>query len=112
MRHNIIWSQDAAEDLVEIILLIKYKTEDVTAEHIYKQFISELRRVSIYVGARKTSPLLKDIGINDICHFDVNPWIVYYRIREDTIEIMSIIDERRNPEEALYEKIIIDGKIR
>jgi toxin ParE1/3/4 len=38
-------------------------------------------------------------------------WIICYRVERQNINIVSVIDGRRNLEEILYKKII-DGKIK
>jgi toxin ParE1/3/4 len=111
MKHEVLWSKDAGDELIEIISYIKYNTGKITAEKIYKKITAEIKKVSENPGARRISPLLKKFGINDIHQFNIHPWIIYYRIKKDTMEIISIIDERRNLEEVLYTKII-NGKIK
>jgi toxin ParE1/3/4 len=41
---------------------------------------------------------------------NISPWIIFYKIGDKKIEIISIIDGRRNLEEILYKKMM-DGKI-
>jgi toxin ParE1/3/4 len=111
MKHEVIWSKDAGDELIEIISYIKYNTGKITAEKIYKKITNEIKKVSENPGARRVSPLLKGFGIIDIHQFNIHPWVIYYRVRKDTMEIITIIDGRRNLEEILYKKII-DGKIK
>jgi toxin ParE1/3/4 len=111
MKHHVIWSEDAGIDLLKIIKYIKENTGKITAEKIYNKINSEIKRVSENPEARRISPLLKGFGITDIHQFNVKPWVVYYKAGNDIMEIISIIDGRRNLEEILYEKII-DGKIK
>jgi plasmid stabilization system protein ParE len=39
LKHEIIWSRDAGDELAEIISYIKYNTGKITAEKIYKKII-------------------------------------------------------------------------
>jgi len=110
MRHKIIWSKDAGDELVEIISYIKYNTGKITAHKIYSRIINEIKLVSNNAKGMMLSPLLKEWGINDIHQIIVNPWIIYYRADDNKMEIISIIDGRRNLEEILYKKMI-DGRI-
>ena len=110
MKPEIIWSKDAGDEFAEIISYIKYNTGKITAEKIYKRIINEVERVSENPGGRRVSPLLKEFGIPYIHQLNINPWIIYYKTSENKMEIISIIDGRRNLEEILYKKMI-DGKL-
>jgi len=110
MKHEIIWSKDAGDEFFEIISYIKYNTGKITAEKIYSKIMNEIKRVSTNPKTRIISPLLREFGINHIHQLNINPWIIYYKTEKNIMEIISIIDGRRNLEEILYKKMI-DGKI-
>jgi toxin ParE1/3/4 len=110
MKHEIIWSKDAGDELIEIISYIKYNTGKITAERIYSKIINEIKRVSGNAAGRRVAPLLKKFGINNIHQLNINPWIIFYKVEYYKMKIISIIDGRRNLEEILYKKMI-DGKI-
>ena len=50
------------------------------------------------------------IGVIDIREIIENPWRIFYRITTHEIQVISVIDGRRNVEEILYKKVI-DGKM-
>jgi len=114
MKHEIIWSKDAGDELVDIISYKKYNTGNITAKKINDKIMNEVERISENPeGRRRASgftPLLREFGINHIHQFNISPWIIYYKLENNKMEIISIIDGRRNLEEILYKKII-DGKI-
>jgi len=111
MKPEIIWSKDAGDELADIISYIKYNTGRITADKIYRKIIREIERVSENAGGRRISPLLREFGIHDIHQLNIHPWIIYYRTPKNRMEIISIIDARRNLEEILYKKMM-DGKIK
>jgi toxin ParE1/3/4 len=69
-----------------------------------------VKRVSENTGGRRIAPLLREFGINYIHQLNINPWIIFYKVKNKKLEIISIIDGRRNLEEILYKKML-DGKI-
>jgi toxin ParE1/3/4 len=111
MKSEIIWSKDAGDELTEIISYIKYSTGKITAKQIYEKIINEVKHASENAKGRRIAPLLKELGVNHIHQLNVNPWIIYYKVEKDIMEIISIIDGRRNLEEILYKKIM-NGKIK
>jgi toxin ParE1/3/4 len=110
MKHEIIWSKDAGDELTEIISYIKYNTGKMTAEKIYRKIINKVNQISENPEGRRIAPLLREFGINYIHQLNISPWIIYYKVEDKKMEIISIIDGRRNLEEILYRKMM-DGKI-
>jgi toxin ParE1/3/4 len=76
---------------------------------IYAKINSQIKKLKDMPGIGKTVQLLKDIGINDYRQIVQDHWIIYYKVENRTVNIISVIDGRRNLEEILYKKII-DGK--
>jgi toxin ParE1/3/4 len=111
MKRKIIWSKDAGDELAEIIAYIKYNTGKITAQKKYLEIMEGVENISENPEGRRVSPLLKGMGINHIHQLNIHPWILYYKVENNTMEIISIIDERRNLEEILYKKIM-EGKIK
>jgi len=66
MKHEIIWSKDAGDELTEIISYIKYNTGKTTAEKIYTKIINKVKQVSENPEGRRIAPLLREFGINYI----------------------------------------------
>jgi toxin ParE1/3/4 len=110
MKCEIIWSKDAGDELFEIVSYIKYNTGRITAGKVYSKIMNGVKRASENAEGRRIAPLLKEFGINYIHQISINPWIIFYKVENKKMEIISIIDGRRNLEEILYKKIL-DGKI-
>ena len=110
MKTKIIWSEDAGNELLEIISYIKRNSGKTIAKNIHKKIMEKVNEASNNPEGRRVAPLLKEFGIIDIHQINVNPWAIYYRVENNTMKIISIIDMRRNLEEVLYQKIM-EGKI-
>ena len=109
MKHEIIWSKDAGDELGEIISYIKFNTGKMTAEKVYKKIINKVNQISENPQGRRIAPLLREFWINYIHQLNISPWIIFYKVEDKKMEIISIIDGRRNLEEILYRKMM-DGK--
>jgi len=110
MKHSIIWSKDAADELAEIVSYIKNNSGKITAANVYKKITDKVNDASENAEGRRIAPLLKELGIIDTHQINVNPWVIYYRVENNTMKIISIIDGRRNLGEILYKKMT-DGKL-
>jgi toxin ParE1/3/4 len=102
---------DAGEEFIEIISWYKYNVGKNVAQRIYLKIKSQIKKIKDMPGMGKAVQILKDIGINDYRQIVQDHWIIYYKVDGQIINIISIIDGRRNLEEILYKKII-DGKIK
>jgi toxin ParE1/3/4 len=111
MKYKIIWSKDAGDEFSEIISWYKYNAGKNVAQRIYIKIDSRIKKLKDMPGIGKQVQILKDIGVNDYRQIAQDNWIIYYKVEEQSINIISVIDGRRNLEEILYKKII-DGKIK
>jgi len=110
MKRAVIWSKDAADELAEIVSYIKNNSGKITAGNVYKKITDKVNDASENAEGRRIAPLLRELGIIDTHQINVNPWVIYYRVENNTMIIISIIDGRRNLGEILYKKIT-DGKL-
>ncbi len=106
MSYKIIWSEDASLDLVDIISYIKMHSGKKIAKGIYTRIKRKVDNIIDFPKAGIIVPELYSIGITDIYQIIESPWKIYYKILENKILVLSVIDGRRNLEEILYKKII------
>jgi toxin ParE1/3/4 len=106
----IVWSKDAADELLEIAGFLKYNAGTTTARNVYLQIKTKIERISHTPKAGKIVPELAAIGIEHIYQLAENPWKIYYRPEGKNIYVLSVLDSRRDLEEILYSKFL-DGKI-
>ena len=110
MKKKIIWSQYASDDLVEIITYIKERSGKQIANEIYLRIINHVEKIVIFPESGRLIPELLALGIIDIREIIETPWRIFYRVETSEVQIISIIDGRRNVEELLFKKVI-DEKI-
>jgi toxin ParE1/3/4 len=111
MKYKINWSKDAGEEFIEIISWYKYNVGKNIAQKIYSKINAQIKKLKNMPGIGKPAQILKDIGVNDYRQIVQDNWMVYYKVEGQNVNIISVIDGRRNLEEILYKKII-DGKIK
>ena len=95
---------------MEIISYIKNSTGKIAAEKIFKKIDDGVKKASGNATGRRIAPMLMDFGINNIHQLNISPWAIFYRVENNEMKIISIIDQRRNLEEILYKKLL-EGKI-
>jgi toxin ParE1/3/4 len=106
MTYKIVWSKDAGEEFSEIVLWHKYNAGVNSARKTYIKINSQIKKFKDMPGIGKPVQILKNIGVNDYRQIAMEHWVIYYKIEGQAINVVSIIDGRRNLEEILYKKII------
>lgn len=80
MKKKIVWSQDASDDLIDIVTYIKEKSGKNIANEIYKRLLSHVEKIDIFPECGRVVPELISIGVLDIREIIENPWRIFYRI--------------------------------
>lgn len=100
-KYNIEYSKESKEDLIEIKQYIKYNLQE---PEIAQKLISKIRKE---INALKNNPeaysiidedMIKRLEIRKLI---VDNYIVFYRIRNNNIQIVRIMYGRRNWVELL-----------
>jgi toxin ParE1/3/4 len=108
---KILWSRDASDDLMEIIAFIANRSGKKMARDIYSRIKAKVESVRRFPATGRVVPELASIGVTDIHELIEPPWRVFYKIHQNELRVLSVIDGRRNTEDILYRKVI-DGKLR
>ena len=107
---RILWSRDASDDLMGIISFIAERSGKKVARGIYSRIKEKVESIREFPATGRMVPELTSIGITEIHELIEPPWRIFYRIYQNEVRILSVVDGRRNIEEILYRKVI-DGKL-
>lgn len=103
---EILWSADAEDSFNDILEYIIQTTGRESAENIYQRVVTAVERLAAAPLTGKIVLDLKDIGIDDIREIREGPWRIFYRVKDDGVFILTVIDGRRNIQELLINKVI------
>jgi len=106
------WAPDGINSFNEILEYYRDNVGENIAVNIYNKIMKKIETIKNEKIKTKRCQELMDIGINDIYEIVINPWIVYYKIKNDNKigYILFVLDARRNIEEILISKVI-DNKL-
>ena len=104
-RFRVEWAQQAGNDLLNIIEYISHDSAD-TAVQIFEKIKSKCRTLSQSPERGRILPELKEYGIFTYRELVVPPWRVIYRISENKVYVLAVIDSRRNIEDVLLERFL------
>ena len=106
-RYEIIWTNVAENDLINIIEYISVDSPQNALEILEK---IRQKASSLYTLPERGRivPELQGQGIFQYRELVIPPWRLMYRIAEREIFVMSVIDSRRNVEDVLLNRLIYD----
>jgi len=104
-RLQVRWLEPASLDLIEIVEFIKNERPEA-ARRLGREF---LRRASYLCGhplAGKIVPELQQQGILDYRQVLVSFYKVIYAVRTQRIDVVAVIDGRRDLEAVLFQRLL------
>jgi toxin ParE1/3/4 len=104
-KFNVIWASVAEKDLVNII---EYIAEDSpqNALNILKSIRKQASDLYTLPERGRIVPELYDQGILQYLELIIEPWRLIYRVSEQEVYVLSVIDFRRNVEDILMKRFI------
>jgi toxin ParE1/3/4 len=104
-KFNVVWAGVAEKDLVNII---EYIAEDSpqNALNILKSIRKQASDLYTLPERGRIVPELYDQGILQYLELIIEPWRLIYRVSEQEVYVLSVIDFRRNVEDILMKRFI------
>ena len=99
------WSQSANKDLINILEYVSQDDFDA-AIRVFKAIKSKCTTLNQFPDRERHVPELKAYGIFSYRELLIAPWRVIYRISDNKVFVLAIIDSRRNIEDILIERFL------
>jgi len=103
-KFRVIWAESAYQDLANIIEHIAEDSPS-TAKKILAKIKKTVENLYIFPQRGRLVPELQDQGVLMYRELIIPPWRVMYRVSENTVLVLSVIDSRQNVEDILLKKI-------
>ena len=110
MNFKVVWSLDANDELLEIVTFQREKYGRRKALEVYESLHERVLVTKLQPELGRVVPELAVIGLTTIRELIQSPWRILYSVNGERIEILSIVDGRRNFEEILDRKVL-DGTL-
>lgn len=102
--YRVVWAAAAYNDLLGIIEYIA-KDSPANAGKILKNIKSRATTLHLSPQRGLVVPELQEQGIAHYRELVVTPWRLIYRIADDTVFVLSVLDGRRNVEDLLLARL-------
>lgn len=105
VRYIVTWSKTAEFDLTSII---EYIAEDspYNAQNVLKKIKKKTALLYTFPLRGWIVPELKEFNIMHYRETIIDTWRLIYRVTENTVFVMAVIDARRNVEDALLDRFV------
>ncbi|MCL2720505.1 MAG: type II toxin-antitoxin system RelE/ParE family toxin [Treponema sp.] len=105
-EYDIKWASPARDDINEIIDYIA-KTNEIYAIKVLDKIEENVEKLKTFPTLYRTVPELEKYGYYIYREIIVDYWRVIYKIENNLIYIMLVIDSRRNLEDILLKIILL-----
>ncbi len=103
--YNVLWSETAENDLVSIMEYIA-GNNPLRAGKIFGEIKKRAENLRTFPERGRIIPELRDQGITLYREIIIEPWRIMYRINEDRVFVLSVLDSCRNVEDILLHRLI------
>jgi plasmid stabilization system protein ParE len=99
------WSQTAESDLKGIV---EHIAEDSPARayEVFNDIKATILSLHTFPDRGRIVPELQDQGITQYRELIAAPWRIIYRISEEAVYVLSVLDSRRNVEDILLKRLL------
>lgn len=104
-KYTVYWTKIAQDDLIEIIEYISLDSLD-TAEEIFEKIKKQTIKLESFPERGRSVPELDFHNISNYRELIITPWRIVYRIEEQKVYILAMIDSRRNFEDIILKRLI------
>lgn len=104
-RYTVYWAKVAQDDLAGIIEYISLDSYD-NAEVIFKKIKEQTLKLESFPERGRIVSELEFHNISNYRELIVVPWRIIYRIEEQKVYILAVIDSRRNFEDIILKRIM------
>jgi toxin ParE1/3/4 len=104
-KYEVIWASVAENDLARII---EYIANDSTANALRVLNKLKNKAASLHHAPKRGRiiPELQEYGIYQYREIIVAPWRLMYRVQEDKVHVLAVLDSRQNLEDILLRRIL------
>jgi toxin ParE1/3/4 len=97
---QVVWSEPALLDLHDIVHYLGIESVSLARKQ-YERIRESAKRLEQFPEVGRVIPELEREAILKYREFVIHPWRLMYRISEERILILALIDGRRNVEDLL-----------
>ena len=104
-RFKVIWTKNAELDLELIIEYVKINSIN-TAKKIFVEIKQECNKLYTLPERKRVVPEFQTIGIIKYREIIYKRWRIIYKIDDEKVYVLIVVDSSRNLEDILFQRLI------
>ncbi len=104
-KYKVSWVESAENDLVSVIEYI-HSVNPKAALESFKIIKNKVTSLNSLPQRGRIVPELKEHGVSIYREIIVPPWRVIFKIVDENVFVLAVIDSRRNVEDILLERLM------
>jgi len=104
-KYKVIWADIAEKDLKNIIEYIADESL-LNAKRVFVKIKEKASSLNFFPNRGRIVPELKEQDILQYRELILPPWRIIYRISENKVYVLCVLDSRRNIEDILLKRLI------
>ena len=102
---DVIWTDTAKKDLNEIIEYIAQDSIEIAIQK-YEKIKEAAEPLVLFPNQGRVIPELLKHNITKFKELIISPWRLMYKIENNVVYVMAVIDGRRNIEDILLQRLL------
>ncbi|WP_419764210.1 MAG: type II toxin-antitoxin system RelE/ParE family toxin [Arcobacter sp.] len=104
-NYEVQWTKIAQNDLLNIIEYIKTDSVNI-AKKVFFEIKEECNKLYYFPERNRVVPELNEIGISKYREVIHKRWRIIYKIENQIVYILLVVDSRQNLENILFQRLI------
>ncbi len=104
-KYTVYWSNSAQDDMSDLVDYISSDSPEI-AETLFKKIKTESDKLEKFPERGRIIPELESHNIFSYRELIVSPWRIIYKIDENSVYILALIDGRRNILDIILKRIM------
>ena len=105
MKYKVSIAKSAEDDLFEIYKYIFFNDCEENANRIHSKLEEKVRSLQEFPNRGHIPKELKFLGMEDFLEINYKPLRIIYRVIDDTVNVYSILDGKRDMQKLLHERL-------
>ena len=104
-KYNVFWTQTAENDFTFILKYIQ-KDSPSNAKMVFLALKEQALKLEFFPERGRIVPELQEFGITQYREIIIQRWRMIYKIVDERVYVLSLIDARQNGEDILFNRYV------
>ena len=100
------WSGAAEQDVTDILEFVARQDGIARALDLYANLREAVDSLALLPRRARIVPELRDIGLHDFREILVGPYRMFFRVEQQVVLLLGVVDGRRDLAELLFERAL------